>query len=38
MNLRLSDHAYTESFFHSLRAELTRGVVFDDEFVLRAAW
>ena len=31
------DNAHMESFFHSLKAELTRGVVFTDERQLRAA-
>lgn len=29
------DNAHAESFFHSLKAELTRGVVFDSERLLR---
>lgn len=32
-----SDNSHMESFFHSLKAELTRGVVFTDERELRAA-
>ena len=31
------DNAHMESFFHSLKAELTRGVVFTDERQLRGA-
>jgi transposase InsO family protein len=31
------DNAHMESFFHSLKAELTRGTVFTDERVLRGA-
>jgi putative transposase len=31
------DNAHMESFFHSLKAELTRGVVFTDERQLRTA-
>lgn len=31
------DNAHMESFFHSLKAELTRGVVFADERGLRTA-
>ena len=31
------DNAHMESFFHSLKAELTRGVVFTDERRLRTA-
>ena len=31
------DNAFMESFFHSLKAELTRGVVFPTDRVLRAA-
>ena len=31
------DNAHMESFFHSLKAELTRGVVFTDERELRRA-
>lgn len=29
------DHAHAESFFHSLKAELTRGMVFRTERALR---
>jgi transposase InsO family protein len=32
-----SDNARAESFFHSLKAELTRGVVFPTEAILRRA-
>lgn len=32
-----SDNAHMESFFHTLKAELTRGVVFADERQLRTA-
>jgi putative transposase len=32
-----SDNAHAESFFHSLKAELTRGVVFSSEGALRRA-
>jgi len=32
-----SDNSHMESFFHSLKAELTRGVVFVNERVLRSA-
>lgn len=32
-----SDNAHMESFFHSLKAELTRGVVFTDDRQLRTA-
>jgi putative transposase len=32
-----SDNSHMESFFHSLKAELTRGVVFSEERELRAA-
>ena len=32
-----SDNAHAESFFHSLKAELTRGVVFSNEGALRRA-
>jgi len=31
------DNAHLESFFHSLKAELTRGVTFTDEKQLRTA-
>jgi putative transposase len=31
------DNAHAESFFHSLKAELTRGVIFSHERVLRTA-
>jgi transposase InsO family protein len=31
------DNAHMESFFHSLKAELTRGVAFTDERQLRTA-
>ena len=31
------DNAHAESFFHSLKAELTRGVLFPNECVLRTA-
>jgi len=31
------DNAHAESFFHSLKAELTRGVVFTSEHALRTA-
>ena len=31
------DNAHMESFFHSLKAELTRGVVFTEDRQLRAA-
>jgi transposase InsO family protein len=31
------DNAHAESFFHSLKAELTRGVIFTSERVLRTA-
>jgi transposase InsO family protein len=31
------DNAQIESFFHSLKAELTRGVVFSTEHALRCA-
>ena len=31
------DNARAESFFHSLKAELTRGVVFPSEYALRHA-
>lgn len=31
------DNAYAESFFHSLKAELTRGVTFESERALRTA-
>ena len=31
------DNAHMESFFHSLKAELTRGVVYADEPALRLA-
>ena len=32
-----SDNAHMESFFHTLKAELTRGVAFRDERQLRTA-
>ena len=32
-----SDNAHMEPFFHTLKAELTRGVVFRDERQLRTA-
>jgi transposase InsO family protein len=31
------DNAHMESFFHSLKAELTRGVIFPTEHALRSA-
>ena len=31
------DNAHAESFFHSLKTELTRGVIFPTERTLRAA-
>ena len=32
-----SDNAHAESFFHSLKAELTRGITFPNERILRRA-